>query len=376
MTRKRSTHAATLKDVAAACELSVSTVSRALAHNPAIPESTRKKVRDAARRLNYQPNVQARALQTKRTQTIGLTIPSLVNPYFAELAEAVQMAAAKRGYTTVVANTFEDPEALSDALNVLYSHRVDGIITVPHEDCAQQIRVLATHIPIVLLDRGLKDCDAEQLCTVDSDPTPGITAAVNHLHKADLLPIGYLAGPMDTTTGRERLKAFTEACQQLGLSEGSDYHVYPGGYEHEQGYQGTLELLRNHQVAAIVAGDSMMTIGAIDACHQHGIQVGEELALIGFDDFALFRLQPAPLTIIDQHAHDLATTAVEQVLGRIQPSSRTHERELLAHKRTQTTLILRQSTLPQQSASSSRQHRRPSHLSTHHKKPNEFSSST
>lgn len=376
MTRKRSLRAATLKDVAAACELSVSTVSRALAQNPAIPETTRKKVRAAARRLNYQPNVQARALQTKRTQTIGLTIPSLVNPYFAELAEAVQMAAAELGYTTVVANTFEDPEALSEALSVLYSHRVDGIITVPHEDCAQQIRDLAAHIPIVLLDRGLKDCDAEQLCTVDSDPLPGIRAAVEHLNEAKLSPLGYLAGPMDTTTGRERLKAFTETCQQLGLNEGVDYHVYPGGYEHEQGYQGTLELLRKHQVAAIVAGDSMMTIGALDACHQQGIQIGEELALIGFDDFPLFRLQPAPLTVIDQHAHDLATAAVEQVVGRIQPSALPHDRVLHAHKRTQTTLILRQSTLHQRADSHSRQHRRPSPLSTHQKKPNEFSSAS
>lgn len=375
MTRKRSTRAATLKDVAAACQLSVSTVSRALAQNPAIPESTRKKVRDAARKLSYQPNVQARALQTKRTQTIGLTIPSLVNPYFAELAEAVQLAAAKRGYTTVVANTFEQPEALSDALNVLYSHRVDGIISVPHEDCAEQIRGLAAQIPIVLLDRGLKDCEGPQLCTVDSDPTPGIRAAVAHLHDTQLLPIGYLAGPMDTTTGRERRQAFITACQDLGLSEEEDFYIYPGGYEHHQGFQGTLELLREHQVAAIVAGDSMMTIGALDACHQHGIRIGEELALIGFDDFALFRLQPAPLTIIDQHAHELATIAVEQVVGRIQPDTADGQ-ELLAHERTQTTLILRQSTQCARLSDPSRQRRRPSQLSTHQGKPTEFSSAT
>ena len=133
----------TLKDIAAEVGVSISTVSRALADHPAIPQKTKQRVLKAAQKLNYRPNAQARALRNSKTNTIGLVIPNLFNPYFAELAAAVQNAAIDAGLYTLLGISNDDPKGLIQAVEIMQHQRVDGIIAVPHIGTEKELTALA-----------------------------------------------------------------------------------------------------------------------------------------------------------------------------------------------------------------------------------------
>ncbi|WP_231909996.1 transcriptional regulator UriR [Corynebacterium cystitidis] len=325
----------TLKDVAQNAGVSVSTASRALAGNPAIACATRQKVRKVADELGYMPNVQARALKTSRTDTIGVVVPSLINYYFASMVTAIQQEARISGISTLIINTDEDPEVMHDALRGLSERGVDGIICVPHEQEADTIKNLVDHgLPVVLIDREL---EGSGLPTFTSDAAGGIRAAVAELVRIDALPIGYLSGPMTTSTGRNRLAAFQAACDDAGIAP---QLIFQGGYEQELGRQGAQSLLEQG-AKSLLAGDSMMTIGVIEACHRAKKVIGEDVAVVGFDTHPVFELQPRPITVIDQHVDDMARQAFTALTGWIKGEA---PDEL--HVFTETNLINRQSTQP------------------------------
>lgn len=323
---------ATLKDVAAAAGVAVSTASRALAGNPIVAVETRERVQKCAEALNYRPNAQARALRSSRSNIIGVTIPSLINPYFAEMASAIQQEASRRGLSTIISSTSEDPDQLTDSLHVLADQRVDGILVVPYNGTEAVLRELdSSGMPLMLMDRELPDSG---LTSVASDPSMGFTAAVDHLVSRGHRRIGYLSGPLTTSTGQSRLEAFTAAVRARGLGEMPVYH---GGFHRSNGLEGARALL-NQDVDAVIAGDSMMSIGALEACHVAGIVIGRDLAFIGYDDQPVMALQSCPITVIDQGVADMGRMALRLLLdmasGKSPPA--TH--------RLPTSLIIRPST--------------------------------
>lgn len=299
--KKRAT---TLKDIAHTTQLSVSTVSRALANNPSIPESTRTRVVEVAKQLNYRPNAQARALRKSRTDTIGVIIPNIENPYFSSLAAAIQKAAREAGVSTILSNSEENPDLLGQTLVIMDDQRLDGIIVVPHIQSEEQVTDLVNRgVPVVLADRSFANAS---IPSVTSDPVPGMTEAVALLTAADV-QLGYLAGPQDTSTGQLRLKTFEQLCVDRGIVGAS---VYYGGYRQESGYEG-VKVLINQGANAIIAGDSMMTIGALLALHEMDLKIGKDVQLIGFDNNPIFSLQNPPLSIIDQHVREMGQRSFE-----------------------------------------------------------------
>lgn len=176
---RRRRQSITLKDIAADTGLSISTVSRALARNPVIPESTRSIVEEAASRLNYRPNAQAKALRSQKSNTIGIVLPNIRNPYFNQLASAIQEAASLKGYCCMMANSAESPELINSALDILNSQQVDGIIVVPHIQSAQQITAITEQgTPIVAADRTVTH---SAVPSVTSDPLPAMKEALRML---------------------------------------------------------------------------------------------------------------------------------------------------------------------------------------------------
>lgn len=299
----------TLKDVAQRAGVSIATASRAMADNPAVATTTRTRIQALAAEMGYLPNAQARALQSSRSNTIGIVVPSLLNPYFATMVTAVQNAAKGAGLATIITSTDENPETMAASLTFLASHGVDGIICVPDEHCAEQLNHLHDQgIPLVLIDRELT---GSPIPTVISDPQPGMDAAVSLLVEHHALPIGYLSGPMSTSTGRARLEAFQQACRNHDLEPQLVFH---GGFEQEQGFEGATHLL-DHGARTLFAGDTMMTIGVLEACHRAGLSIGEDISVIGFDSHPLFTLQPRPLTVIDQQVDSMARQAFTVLHG-------------------------------------------------------------
>lgn len=323
----------TLKTVAQEAGVSVSTASRALANNPAIAEETRHKVRSVANKLGYRPNAQARALKISRTNTIGVVVPSLINHYFASMVTVIQQEATVAGLSVLIVNTDEDPAVMQGALRRLSDQGVDGIICVPHEEQADTlVRIAKQGTPVVLIDREL---EGSGLPTITSDASQGIHAAVEEFVSIGATPIGYLSGPMATSTGRQRLAHFNAACDSLGIP---NQLVFKGGYEQSKGRTGAEELLAAG-AKSLLAGDSMMTIGVIEACHRLGVVIGRDIAVIGFDTHPVFELQQYPITVINQHVDEMARRALALLTCWMRgkpPDSR--------HELTHTNLIRRQSS--------------------------------
>ncbi|MBZ8176607.1 LacI family DNA-binding transcriptional regulator [Corynebacterium poyangense] len=322
----------TLKELARLAGVSVSTISRALANNPAIAPATREKIQRLAKEQGYRPNAQARALQSRRSGSIGLIVPSLVNSYFATMATQVQAEAMAHGLNTLIVNANENPDTLNDLLDNLSHHQVDGVLCVPLEESRDRIEQLASTIPVVLIDRDLPD---SQLYSVTSDPAPGMRSALKLLKHHHLLPLGYLSGPMSTSTGRERLTVFQQGCVDYEID---DPRIFLGGYEQQRGLEDALTLLKQG-VRTLFAGDSMMTIGVLQACHRHRLRIPHDVAVVGFDRHPAFELQQAPITVIDQHVSDMATLAFRILIGVMADNPPDQRRTYI-----NTTLITREST--------------------------------
>ncbi|AWB82267.1 LacI family transcriptional regulator [Corynebacterium yudongzhengii] len=307
----RDAQRATLKDVAEAAGTSISTASRALSGNPAVAPATRARIQRIATEMGYRPNAQAQALRRSFTNTIGVVVPSLINYYFASMVTAIQREASAAGLSTIIANSQERSDTLADALQVFADQRVDGIICVPHEGCSRRLLgMYRSGMPIVLIDREL---EGSTIPTITSDAAASIAEAVGIFSDAGAQPIGYLSGPMETSTGRSRLEAFRRACAELGIGE---QRVFLGGYTQERGRCGASELI-DAGCRALLAGDSMMTIGVIEECHRRGLVIGHDLEVIGFDTQPLFQLQPRPIMVIDQHVDEMATRAFHALDGMI-----------------------------------------------------------
>lgn len=302
----------TIRDVAALAGVSTATASRVLSGHPATSDESRRLVAAAAAELDFRPNAQARALRSTRTNAIGLLVADVRNPFFADLAHTVEQAAIAAGYVTLLGNANERTDQQDRYIDTLISRRVDGIIVAPQGDGSGSIRsVISRAIPMVFVDRTIDGIDVPSV-TTDSDD--GIRQAVAHLAAAGHTRIGYIAGPLSISTGRERFTAFTRAIADLGLSEDPAL-VYYGDFQSASGSAGIEALTTlSSPPTAVLAADNLMTVGAVGMLHQLGIRIGDDVALVGFDDVEWFSLLTPALSTISHSVEDMGRTAVELLL--------------------------------------------------------------
>ena len=302
----------TIKDVAALAGVSPATASRVMSGHPATSPAARARVTAAAFELDYHPNAQARALRKTRTDSIGLLVPDVRNPFFADLAHTVEQAALFAGYVTLLGNANERKEQQDRYLDTLISRRVDGIIAAPLGDGSGNIRSLIERgIPTVFVDRTIGSIDVPSVTT---DSEAGIRQAVEHLAALGHTRIGYISGPQATSTGRDRFAAFTSAIADSGLSQDPEL-VYLGDFQSASGSAGVHALLElTDPPTALLAADSLMAVGAIAILHQRSLRIGRDIAMIAFDDIEWFALLNPALSVISHSVEDMGRIAVEMLL--------------------------------------------------------------
>lgn len=302
-------NAVTIQHVAALAGVSAATASRVLSGNPATSAESRKAVEAAARELDFRPNAQARALRSTKSHTIGLLVSDVRNPFFADLAHTIEQAALAVGYVTLLGNANERAEQQDRYLDTLISRRVDGIIAAPQGAGSDAIRSLLTReIPTVFVDRTIPGIDVP---TVTTDSDIGIRQTVEHLASLGHTRIGYIAGPQSVSTGRDRLSAYTAAIAARGLALDEDL-IYFGDFQAASGSAAVHALLSlPHPPTALLAADSLMTVGAIAILHRHGLRIGTDLALVAFDDIEWFSLLNPALSVITHSVEDMGRTAVD-----------------------------------------------------------------
>ncbi|MGW7480866.1 LacI family DNA-binding transcriptional regulator [Nonomuraea muscovyensis] len=303
---------ARIKDVAAQAGVSVATVSRVLNDNPSVTEETRNRVHDAMATLNYRPNAVARSLRTEATRTLGLIIGDILNPFFAELARAVEDEAREAGYTVVIGNADERADQQDHYVRTLMEQRVDGLIICPTAEVTPLVEEVSKgQRPLVFLDRTLTGIDVP---SVRADGAAAITELVAHLRALGHRRVAFVSGPGTLSTGRERTAAFLRAAADHGLRVPAEY-VRVGDFRAGSGQRITAELLDLPEPPqAIFLGDNLMALGALDEIRRRGLDIPGDVAVASFDDVPWFNHIQPRITAISQPTAELGRLAVRVIL--------------------------------------------------------------
>lgn len=293
---------ASIKDVARLAGVSVATVSRVLNNKGYVGQSTREKVEKTIEQLNYKPNEVARSLFKKQSSTIGLIVPDIMNPFFPELARAVEDTAAKMGLNVILCNSDGNKKKEQAYLDMLKQQYVNGIIVSSNTLTAKQIKEL--NIPVVSIDREI----SKGLPTIVVENKLGASMATQYLKSIGRTEIGHIRGTKDVVNAEERYEGYKEVVSQEAWFKES--YIVNGNYDMEEAIIATKKLLQAHPtIDGIFAANDVMAIGAMKAANQLGKKVPEQLSIIGFDGITLSAATIPELTTIEQPIYDMGQIA-------------------------------------------------------------------
>jgi LacI family transcriptional regulator len=285
-----------------------------------IAPATRQLILAEAGRLGVVVDQYARGLRLRQTLTIGLLIPDIANPFFANLACAVEKAARAHGYAVLLCDSQESTALEMESVNLLHGRRVDGMILAPvGEEHLHLLSLQQTGMPIVLVDRVFPEWEVP---SVVSDNLSGARMAVNHLLACGHRRIGCVQGLPTSYSNMERLRGYKSALEDAGirfdakLVSGSDFTA-------ESGYRSTLELCENPEKrpSALFALGSLLAFGAIRAIHECGLKVAADISVVSFDEQPWAQFLAPSLTTVAQPVEQLATQAVSMLLGAMKPGT-------------------------------------------------------
>lgn len=308
----------TIKDVAKKAGVSPSTVSRALSGNASVKESTKQKILEAVKLLNYRPNFLAQGLKEGKTKTIGLIIPNIRNPIYPALARGVEDTAKKFGYSVVLCNTDEDVKTEKEYIQKLRKRWVDGLLIAPAAKETEHIVELQKEgFPMVIIVRNV-DFLAN---AVIIDNFRAAYDAVSFLIKTGHQRIAIIKGNQQLALYRERFRGYKQALLDAGLPVHEELIT---GDESDSvqwsldGYNAVYSLFaQNIKFDAVFATTDLRAIGAIRAIKDHGYKVPEDISVIGFDNLEFSSLIDPPLSTVSQPLYDIGVRAVNKLLALI-----------------------------------------------------------
>lgn len=327
-------HVVTLKDVAVASGVSISTVSRVLDdRTPRSRSATAERVRAIADDLGYRRNVSASSLRRGATATIGVLVPRLTDAVMALMFEAVERAARRRGYFAVVATCGDDADEERRATETLLDRGVDGLVLATAR--------LDDVLPASLRDRGIPHVlalrsDGVSPSSLGDDETGGYLA-VRHLLDLGHRDIGVITGPWFTSSGRDRRAGAERAFREAGIALPEE-RVLAVGYGLDHGIEAARRLLGgSDRPTAVFAANDNLAVGVSTVARAMGMDAGPDLSIVGYNDIPLVSRLPVPLTSVHTHFDRIAEIALDMILEI--GSTRGIER-------TMPTLIPRASTAP------------------------------
>lgn len=324
-----------LTDVAKRAGVSVGTVSRVINHVPEVTPELRTRVEAAIEELGYRPNALARSFRRQRSSTLGLVIPDVTAPFFAEIAKHVEAAALQLNYTLLLGNAMYSSDVERVYLNALADRRVDGLIlarstSVNPVSARERARVVA-------VDRELPGLDL-----ISSDHRGGAISAVEHLLELGHTVIACIAGPQHVSPLRERYQAYLDMLNPFFRSEGLDTESFVriGPFDYQFGYEAAQSLLTatSPRPTAIFCSTDQQAIGVLRACDDLGLSVPGDLSVTGYDDIPLASLVNPRLTTVQQPIEAIAHKALDLLVDRLESPGKRRRRIFLP-----TELILRDS---------------------------------
>jgi LacI family transcriptional regulator len=293
----------TIRDVAADVNLSISTVSRALTGARAVTPEVAEKVRESAERLGYRADSIGRSLRTQRTDSLGLVIPDITNPFFPALVQAVEHAARERGLGVLIADSANDPEAERDALRTLIDRRVDAILISPtHVTASLDALAESAHVvPTIQIDRVIDG----SVASVRADQARPVETIVSHLRTTGRRHLAFIGQQTTISTSLEREEAFVRLMAEQFPIE--PLRVVKEGMSAESGRAAARQLVDTWpEIDAIVCANDMIAVGVIQELGNHPGR--RDVAVSGFDDTLLARAMR--LTSVRQPVEQIANVAL------------------------------------------------------------------
>ncbi len=328
----------TINDVASHAGVSKATVSRVINKNPGVSTELEQRVKKAIEELNYRPNKLAQALKARNTNSIGLIVPSVENPVFAQLTRVVENTAQKYGFATILCNSEGDTEKEAECIRLLLEKQVDGIIFDAigvYNDAFQD--VLRHRVPIVLVGRRI---DNFSVANVNVDNRLGGYMATSHLIKTGCRRIVFMQAEHEALSAvNQRFLGYKDALDEHGLA--LDEQLMPKTrLTFESGARAAGELLdQKVPFDAIFAANDLLALGCLDMLIERGIRVPEEVSIIGYDNIAFGGMARPRLSTVSNSVNTISVEAVKCVLRHIYSDNARTEEICLNPQ-----LVLRQST--------------------------------
>jgi len=330
-----------LKDIARELNVSVITVSKALRGNTDISEATRQRILARMRELDYRPNMIARSLATGQSFIIGLIIPDLINPFFAELAKALGGALRNQNYGLILASSEENPETEQAEIRMMLARGVDALLLV---SCQPSLENLfgpgAPSTPVILVDRAYPQARAH---FVGIDDYAGGRLATEHLIQLGRKRLAYIGSP-DLIAAHDRFRGFRESLGDHGI-ELREELILPSAIPNDPGDSAGYEIMRKllaltPRPDGAFCHNDVIAIGAMKATLDAGLRIPADIAFVGFDNVRYSKYLQVPLTSIDQSIARLGETAAQLTLDLLANKSEEPRTILLGPE-----LVVRQSTL-------------------------------
>ena len=306
----------TLADIARLTGLSITTVSRVLngkSDEFRISKSSQEIVLKAVKELDYKPNYAAQSLRSSSMHTIGLLVPRIDNPFFANIASIVIQEAHKYTYPVMVIDTCENPVEEDRALDTLLSRNVDGIIVAPCSESSDRLREIAASKPVVLIDRYYEDVDLPYVAT---DNYSGAFEATNLLISNGHKDIMCIQGSPLSITSRNRVLGYRDAMARAGLEQ--HINIRGNDFSAQNGYIETkLELLSGKPVSAIFALSSTILLGTMKAIEEQGYAIPRDISLISFDNNLFLDYLNPSITRVCQPIEHIGIVSVKLLMDSI-----------------------------------------------------------
>ena len=301
---------ATLKDVAAEAGLTITTVSRVLNNRGYISEDARKKVYEAMKNLNYSPNELARSLSKKTTNTIGVIVPHICHPYFADMISNLENAASKKGYKIILCNSHGKDHNERKYLELCTSNRVAGIILFSAGVAAEEF--IGKNIPLVSVERYVEN----SVASIECDNEQGGRLAAEHLIERGCRTLMHVSGVTESAMpADDRAKGFIEVCEKHGVGH-IEIATSMGQYN-SLDYHTLLEeaILLHPDTDGIFASSDLIAAQVLQVCAKLNKKVPDDIKLVGFDDVIISSLSVPRITTIHQPIREMATVAVDLLIS-------------------------------------------------------------
>ncbi len=328
-----------IKDIARVAGVSHATVSRALRDDPRISEQTKKRIRRIARDMGYFPSAIARGLATGRTDTVGMVVTTISDPFVAPIVQGAEKKAMEAGYSLILSQSGADPDRELAAVRLLRERRVDGVIVTASRVGELYTPLLSElKVPIVLINNQK---EGGYLHSIYVDDFAGARAAVEYLLEIGHRKIAYVACPERPLSNKNRFEGYKSALESQGIQAEERLVVRIAGKDDlTRGREAAERLLSyDERPSAVFCYNDLTAVGALQAFRAKEVSVPEEISLVGFDDISIASMVCPALTTVAQPKEEMGIKAMEMLLALMEGE----ERENVVVK---PRLVVRDSTSP------------------------------